>query len=802
MTDTHFDAVIVGSGFGGSVSAYRLADGGMRVCVLERGKAYPPGSFARRPRDLAANVWDPSEGAHGLFNVWSFRGIEAVISSGLGGGSLIYANVLLRKDERWFTQRRPDGKGYETWPVGYADLEPHYEAVETMLGSQTLPFDNVGYSNTAKTRAMKEAGSALGLPWSLANLAVTFANPGRPPVPGETIVPGPYPNLHGRTRLTCRMCGECDIGCNDGSKNTLDHTYLSAAKHLGADIRTRAEVRSIAPRNGGGYVVEYVEHVPENEGQRTKTDRLPRVRVTADRLIVAAGALGSPYLLLRNRKAFPGIGAALGTRFCGNGDLLGFALRAKHDNGQPRWLEASRGPVITSYVRVADEFDTDDGGGRGRGPGYYVEDAGYPIAVDWLLEGTTVHGTTRRLAGFVKRRLVAKLTRHPKSDLSAEIGELLGEADLSAASLPLLGMGRDVPDGVMRLRGNMLDVKWTTATSARFFSRLDGTMRSMARTWGADFQSNPLSRLHRVITVHPLGGCPMADAPSRGVVDGAGQVFNHRGMYVADGSVMPGPVGANPALTIAAFADRMSERILDPSAGFSVAVGGGVPLAEPVAEVDVDTEPGGPTQLEFTEEMKGFVTLADVGFEEGYRAGRESGTAFMFHLTIWIDDVDRFVADADHTASADGWVECEPLGGRRPVERAIFNLFVDDERGTEMRYRLWFTDGEGRPVTLTGFKVIKDDPGFDTWRDTTTLYTRLLDGHVEAGDDEGAVRASGIITIHLPDFLKQLTTFRTHGPDAKAEAAAMAAFGSVFLGKLWDVYRDRAMAGGGADPTA
>jgi cholesterol oxidase len=349
-------------------------------------------------------------------------------------------------------------------------------------------------------------------------------------------------------------------------------------------------------------------------------------------------------------------------------------------------------------------------------------------------------------------------------------------------------MGRDVPDGVMKLRKNMLDVKWSTATSARFFSRVDGTMRSMAQMWGADFESSPLSRLHRVITVHPLGGCPMADTAARGVVDGTGQVFNHPGLYVADGSVMPGPVGANPALTIAAFADRMSERILEPRSEFAVSIG--APLAEPAHD-----DEGGATQLEFTEEMKGFVSFADVEFEEGYRTGRDAGDALMFHLTIWIDDVDRFVNDRDHTATADGWVECAALGGRRPVQRAVFNLYIDDDSGTQMRYRLWFADADDRPVTLAGFKVIKDDPGFDVWRDTTTLYTRVLDGHVEPPDDDAApVRASGIITIHLPDFLEQLTTFRTHGPDAKAEAAAFAAFGSVFMGKLWDVYRDRAMA--------
>src|SRR5215204_5113786 len=109
MSDTHFDAVVIGSGFGGSVMAYRLAEAGLRVCVLERGKPYPPGSFPRSPREMRGHFWDPSEGLFGLFNLWSFRGLEAVVSSGLGGGSLIYANVLIRKDEKSFVREDQPG---------------------------------------------------------------------------------------------------------------------------------------------------------------------------------------------------------------------------------------------------------------------------------------------------------------------------------------------------------------------------------------------------------------------------------------------------------------------------------------------------------------------------------------------------------------------------------------------------------------------------------------------------------------------------------------------------------------------
>ena len=135
MSDTHFDAVIIGSGFGGSVMAYRLANAGLRVCLLERGKAYPPNSFPRAPYDLGRNFWDPSEGLYGMYNVWSFKGSGALVSSGLGGGSLIYANVLIRKDPEWFKEDLPEG-GHKEWPVTRACLDPHYAAVEKMMDVQ------------------------------------------------------------------------------------------------------------------------------------------------------------------------------------------------------------------------------------------------------------------------------------------------------------------------------------------------------------------------------------------------------------------------------------------------------------------------------------------------------------------------------------------------------------------------------------------------------------------------------------------------------------------------------------------
>jgi cholesterol oxidase len=560
-SDTHFDAVIVGSGFGGSVTAYRLAEAGLRVCLLERGKAYPPGSFPRTPSGFAKNFWDPSEGFYGMFDVWSFRGAESLVSSGLGGGSLIYANVLLRKDEKWFVDDDKAGNypgGYRKWPVDRAALDEHYDRVEKMMNAMPYPFGEPGYRDTPKTRAMLDAAKALGRAndWLLPRLAVTFARPGAPPAPGELIDDGSH-NLHRKARVTCQLCGECDAGCNYGSKNTLDYNYLSRAVELGADVRTLSEVKTFAPRPGGGYEIHYVHHDPS--GPRAPDPAT--IALTADRLVLSAGTYGSTFLLLKNRAALPDLSDALGTRFCGNGDLLTFAFDCR-DGGAPRAMEPTYGPVITSALRVGDSLD----GGAESGRGFYVEDAGVPAFMSMMLELTDVGGTMKRGLRFAWHQLQrAAHVDDANCELGGELAALLGPGTRSSTSLPLLGMGRDVPNGRMWIdHDGWLENDWTTAASWGYFTKVREVMKQMADAWGArHFQDDPLWYLRRVITVHPLGGCPMGTSPDEGVVDPYGEVFGYDGLYVADGSVLPGPVGANPSLTIAAVADRFADRIID-----------------------------------------------------------------------------------------------------------------------------------------------------------------------------------------------------------------------------------------------
>ena len=551
-----FDTIIIGSGFGGSVMAYRLAEAGQRVCVLERGKLYPPHSFPRSPAAMRANFWDPSEGLQGLYDVWSFRDVGAVVSAGVGGGSLIYANVLLRKDEGSFVKEDLDKGGVEHWPVTRAELEPHYDRVEKVLQPQRYPLEHAPYSSTLKTLAFKEAAKKKGMEWFLPPLAVTFANPNEPPMLGEPIKEE-LPNLHNRTRLTCTLCGECDVGCNTGSKNTLDYTYVSRAVRCGADLRPRVEVRSFEPHDGG-YLVEYVTHSDATLGVKGASKQLPLQRLTCTRLVLAAGTLGSTYLLLKNRDKFPKISAtALGSKFSGNGDLLTLAWRSVLANGAPRPLEASRGPVITSTVRMPGKED----GGQGRG--YYVQEAGFPELVSWAVQLADAPTKPTRWLKFVCQWLALRLGWSENTEVAAELSALLGDCAPSVNTLPFLGMGHDTPDGKMSVNPEgYLEVSWRLNKQKELFRRMRQGMAELAEGMGAEFKDALTLKLHRVITVHPLGGCPMHQDSRHGVVDALGEVHNYPGLFVADGSVMPGAVGPNPSLTIAALADRFADRIV------------------------------------------------------------------------------------------------------------------------------------------------------------------------------------------------------------------------------------------------
>jgi len=572
----HYDAVVIGSGFGGAVAAYHLAaQGNLRVLLLERGLPYPPGSFARTPRELGQNFWDPGAGLHGLFEMWSFSRVRALVSSGLGGGSLIYANVMLRKPPETFgTDPSNDAV---RWPVSAAELEAEYDDAATILRPNPLPDEYATppreRGGVAKTQQFMAAARAQGLDPKLAPIAVTFraehgqASSTARPVPGE---PFGAHNLHGRPRHTCTLVGECDLGCNEGAKNSLDYTYLSRFLDAGrstdggeprARIFTCSEATGIEPAPDGGYRVSYVEHraaravvarrrelhdpgeplldpdTDEASDEWTRT-------VTAGVVVVAAGTFGSTRLLLASRPQLPRLSAQLGRRFSTNGDLLTVARDCRAPDGTWRNLDPSYGPVITAYAQHM------SGGRR-----LWMQDAGGPGVSAWAWQAGEVPRDLWRARALVPGLLWGRRGGR----ISRLMARALGSGESSSAMLPMLTMGEDVSGGRMRLEGDGLALDWDPRGDSRsYFASAVSLARRFAGHLGGRLP--PLStRWAPGLTAHPLGGCPMGADARSGVVDSYGEVFGYPGLFVADGSIMPGPVGPNPSFTIAAMAGRIGK---------------------------------------------------------------------------------------------------------------------------------------------------------------------------------------------------------------------------------------------------
>jgi cholesterol oxidase len=542
-----YDYIVIGSGFGGSVMACRLAEKGYKVCLLERGRQWKMHEFPRRPEEIQDNLfWDPQDKKWGLmeFRDSPESDIMTLTASGLGGGSLIYANVLYRMPAEYF----------QGWPqnIHRKLLDPYYDKVLSVMEARPYPFQSENYyRNTPKTAALVKAAHSMEQEDDM----LTKPHVEFPPlaVRFEGEFPGHQTrNIHGAIQSKCNKCGECDIGCNIHAKNTLDLNYIYRAQHLNnpIDVKTHAEAQRIENLNGY-YRVTYT-----NPSQR-ETD----LALTAKKVVVSAGSVGSTSLLLKMKKHgyLPRLNNWLGKKWSGNGDLLGFAIDTKD------YLEPTKGPVITAaieykYKSYPDQF----------AHGMYIEDAGFPIGIAWYLSGKipqlkTIAGSfklvLKNLANFFKK-LFHLEGAHEELNVGDDMAVAIDRADFLRRAFVLLGMGRDRSDGEISLReDNEAILRWKLKGSELHYSRLRDQMKKISQKLGGIFIDNPLTPLQKVIAVHPLGGCPMGDSEDTGFVNTKGEVFGYEGLYVVDGSIIPTSIGPNPSLTIAALAEYFAEQI-------------------------------------------------------------------------------------------------------------------------------------------------------------------------------------------------------------------------------------------------
>ncbi len=522
-----YDAIVIGSGFGGAVAGCRLAENGYRVLILERGRRWKTEEYPRARGD--AWVWDQEqpEKRNGWLDLRLFPRMAVAQGAGVGGGSLIYANISVEATRDLFERG---------WPpeITYEELIPYYQAVGRMLNLQKVPENQW----PERTRLMKEAADRTGYGhrFRQLDLAVSFDEGWSYDLeePHDVKHSKKFINAQGQEQGICVHLGNCDVGCDVKAKNTLDLNYIAQAEKHGAEVRPLHLARSIEP-DDGGYQVHY---------DRIDGGQLTPGSVAGRIVVLAAGSLGSTELLLRCRdqyRTLPNLSASLGRNWSSNGDFLTPALHLDRN------VAPTRGPTITSAIDFLD--------GSVDGQRFFIEDGGFPdLLRNWLDQRA-------KSKSLWPRQLALMLT----------IRSVLRRGDPLKHVMPWFAQGRDAANGQLMLKKKWwlfgprrIFLKWRIAESRKIIDAIVAMHKKLARaTDGHPFVPLIWTLARYLITPHPLGGCNMGISPENGVVDYKGEVFGYRNLYVADGAIIPEAIGANPSKTIAALAERIARLISD-----------------------------------------------------------------------------------------------------------------------------------------------------------------------------------------------------------------------------------------------
>jgi cholesterol oxidase len=509
------DFAIVGSGFGGSVSALRLTEKGYGVAVLEMGKRWRKEDFPHSTWNVRKYLWRPWLGLYGILQMTLVKDAFFLHGAGVGGGSLVYANTLLVPPDEAFADPRWVGQDWK------AALAPHYATAKKMLGVVESPII------VETDRMLKEVADDMGRGHTFhkANVGVFFGEPGK-------TVPDPFFGGEGPERTGCTMCGGCMVGCRVGAKNTLDQNYLYLAEKKGARIEPESRVVDVVPLAGGGYELTIKQSIGLFKKKR---------KLRARGVVFSGGSYGTVDLLMRCREngSLPDVSDQLGTYLRTNSEALLGVRSTKSD------VDYSKGIAITSGVFVDDKT--------------HIEVVRYPAGSDALAPLGTV---LTEGGGWMPRwlRWIGTVLRHPLQFLRTAIP--FGWAKKTAILLVMQPI-----DNHLRYR---LRRRWYWPFSKKLDSdRGDGppvpvyipVANLVARKLAKKMDGVPQSGLLEVLlgkasTAHILGGCPIGLAKEDGVVDPNGKVFGYEDLYVIDGSIIPANLGVNPSLTITAMAEH------------------------------------------------------------------------------------------------------------------------------------------------------------------------------------------------------------------------------------------------------
>jgi len=518
-TTPTFDFLVIGSGYGASILATRLsaqARENTSVAIFERGREWVTGTFPDRFRDCSRQTREVLFGPKkqqlqnplGLYDVRTNDEVDVLVGSGLGGTSLINANIALRPQAELFQQPQ--------WPQrlrSFEGLMPYYDLADLSLGICSDPD-----LSTNKAIAQQQIAARLCTRNEATPLSVVLK---------RSMLDANFRNRHGLLQRPCTLCGDCITGCNVGAKGTLATSYLPRAKQNGTQMYTQMEVRYLERFQMGWRV-----HFTYWNDTGTKIQPVNGC-VTAANVILGAGSMGTTEILLRSRQQGLSVSCQLGRKWSTNGDGLGFLKKAKTSPNSVGY-----GAFCTDQAPVGPTVETTS----------FVNEFG-PLDRRLLIQDGAV---PRAMANF--------------------FGLLFGNADLDN-TMVMLAVGHDDSSGSIRLEGNRASVRWPGLKDSDHRRYIQDTISRFAKAHGADYRVVKAFG-DRLATVHPLGGCAMADSADCGVVNDAGQVYSiqggegvdlddqgnpiHQGLYIADGSTLPRSIGVNPYMTICALSERIA----------------------------------------------------------------------------------------------------------------------------------------------------------------------------------------------------------------------------------------------------
>ncbi len=518
-TEPDYDVLVIGSGFGGSVTALRLTEKGYRVGVIEAGARFEDNDFAATSFDTRRYLFRPELGCYGIQRIDALTDCLILSGAGVGGGSLVYANTLYEPLEQFYDD--PSWKDITDWR---AELSPYYDQAKRMLGVTDNP------RMTPSDEVMKQVADELGVgdTFRLTPVGVFFGGPDQEP---SDTVADPYFGGVGPDRNPCSHCGECMTGCRHNAKNTLVKNYLHLAEQSGARVLPLTTVTRIRPRDGGGYDVE-VRYT------KAKLNRPGATRtLTADQVVLSASALGTQRLLhrMKDEGHLPRLSERLGHLSRTNSESILGAIAPDTK------VDYSQGVAITSSFHPDEHTHIE--------PVHYGKGSN---AMSLLQTVLTDGDLGPRWRTWVKEMWRQK--RH--------IRDLYDMKHWSERAVIAL---------VMQSRDNSIQVY---SRAGRFGRRVlssrqghgepnptwipiaNQAVRRMAEIMGGFPGGSIGEPFNMPLTAHFIGGCTIGDSPETGVIDGYQRVFGHPGLHIADGSTISANLGVNPSLTITAQAER------------------------------------------------------------------------------------------------------------------------------------------------------------------------------------------------------------------------------------------------------